>query len=316
MSKKVIRIAFVFSLVGLFSDCLTVINADAMYPMLHQAALLLSVQTMSVMNVACDLMLLVGAILYVRSAGRETRMIRFVLSIVLLSNALAIFPALIRPSFIRNQFQVYSEVAGWILYGVALIKNVLLVYFSHRTLRVLHEEKVLETVQSGTPEEPIFIQREASGQQRFVNVLIDWVVCALLLLPLGPVLVPAWMSWTVETLGERDAIILQVVVARIIYYILFEIILATTPGKFMTETRVMDADGDLATPGRIVKRTLSRFIPLEPVSLFWGSLWHDTISYTRVVREQPTGVAGARYLLIFPAIVVLEYVLLRMTPGL
>jgi hypothetical protein len=92
------------------------------------------------------------------------------------------------------------------------------------------------------------------------------------------------------------------IIARLIYYCFFEITLQASPAKMLTETRVISDDGDKPTPGAVIKRTLSRFIPFNALSFFGHAGWHDTISYTQVVNEQRTGVSGSRYLLIFPGI--------------
>jgi uncharacterized RDD family membrane protein YckC len=327
MSKKVILISFTFSLVGLIAEFLMFVPVqETSFPMLAEIQHLLSIvqiRTHGFLEYArvwqgprigfpdlmCYLMLFAGAILYRTSTGRETRLIRFVLSIIMMSNVLTILFSIVMPSAFRSQFQVDLALVGWILYGVTLAKNAALVYFSYQGLQVLRAGKMLVTVQSGLPEEPVPMLQEASGAQRFMNALIDLIVCVLIFLPLGTQLVPEWLSWMEETFGSRNAVVLLLVIARTIYYILFEMTLAATPGKFMTETRVMDVDGDPAIPGLIVKRTLSRFIPFEPLSFFWNGLWHDNISYTRVVQEEQTGVDGGVYLFILPAIIALGIIL-------
>ncbi|MCB0630326.1 MAG: RDD family protein [Saprospiraceae bacterium] len=71
------------------------------------------------------------------------------------------------------------------------------------------------------------------------------------------------------------------------YWIGFEYAFGKTPAKFLTKTRVVDANGNKPSFGAIVGRTFARLIPFEPFS-FLGSRpvgWHDSLSGTRVVQD-------------------------------
>ncbi|MBI3228654.1 MAG: RDD family protein [Burkholderiales bacterium] len=67
------------------------------------------------------------------------------------------------------------------------------------------------------------------------------------------------------------------------YYVFFESIWGRTPGKFVCGTKVVTDDGEAPSTGTILKRSLCRFIPFEPLSFFGQRGWHDSISKTRVV---------------------------------
>lgn len=71
----------------------------------------------------------------------------------------------------------------------------------------------------------------------------------------------------------------------IAYYGLFETILGQTPGKFVTNTRVIMRDGSKPGNTPILVRTLCREIPFEPLSfLFMPRMGlHDFFSKTLVV---------------------------------
>ena len=70
------------------------------------------------------------------------------------------------------------------------------------------------------------------------------------------------------------------------YYIVFEGLWARTPAKFILGTVVIMEDGSKPPFGKIVVRTLCRFIPFEPFSFFGERGWHDSISDTRVVSTR------------------------------
>ena len=70
-----------------------------------------------------------------------------------------------------------------------------------------------------------------------------------------------------------------------IYYFLLELIFQRTIGKYITKTKVEFVEANNKTL-QIFIRTLMRFIPLEPLSIFFfndDSMWHDRVSKTRVV---------------------------------
>ncbi len=72
------------------------------------------------------------------------------------------------------------------------------------------------------------------------------------------------------------------------YYLLLEGMFNTTIGKIITGTTIVDSEGKRPGFGRIIGRTLCRFIPFEALS-FLGSSgrgWHDSISETYVVRAE------------------------------
>ena len=69
------------------------------------------------------------------------------------------------------------------------------------------------------------------------------------------------------------------------YYISFEGFLGRTPGKWITGTRVVSADGRAPTLKQIIARTASRFVPFEMFSIFSSQgLWHDRWAGVTVVR--------------------------------
>lgn len=71
------------------------------------------------------------------------------------------------------------------------------------------------------------------------------------------------------------------------YYVVFEGLFQVTPGKLITGTRVVDSNGHKPTFFQIFVRSLTRFVPFEPLSFFGSSKsgWHDRWSDTRVVQR-------------------------------
>ena len=70
----------------------------------------------------------------------------------------------------------------------------------------------------------------------------------------------------------------------VMYHALFEHFFKKTPGKFMTNTIVVNEDGSEPNFKEILIRNLSRLIPFDPISFLVSNTgWHDQISKTKVV---------------------------------
>lgn len=141
---------------------------------------------------------------------------------------------------------------------------------------------------SSEPLDPPLPAREeliASTGQRFLNYLLDAV---------GVTLAAAAIGFCVGVAGvyEESAAILDSwafgIGLMVVYYVVFEGLTGRTPGKLVTGTRVVALSGDQPGFAQVLGRTLSRFVPLEPLSFLGGSGrpvgWHDSWSKTRVVR--------------------------------
>ena len=72
-----------------------------------------------------------------------------------------------------------------------------------------------------------------------------------------------------------------------LYYIFFEYYYQWTPGKLVSNSIVVDKNGDKPDIRTIILRTFIRLIPFEPFSCFgsdsWG--WHDAWSKTYVINK-------------------------------
>lgn len=72
------------------------------------------------------------------------------------------------------------------------------------------------------------------------------------------------------------------------YYLLFETFAGRTVGKMFTNTRVITDGGQRASFVHVLKRSLARLIPFEPISCLAAPKaygWHDRLSKTVVVTE-------------------------------
>lgn len=143
-------------------------------------------------------------------------------------------------------------------------------------------------------QEPVEITRDvvASGNQRFLNFIIDSIITTFLQIGLSQ-----GSNWLYEAYGNEGFLIGPPILENtkytmfgigiiIVYYGLFESLSMRTAGKYITGTIVVNRDGTRPGNGRIFLRTLCRLIPLEFIS-FIGIRpiigWHDGLSKTIVV---------------------------------
>ncbi len=139
-------------------------------------------------------------------------------------------------------------------------------------------------------EERTFNMHVASSGRRFINFIGDIMIC------LSVVFLPIFLLFKTtlffQYLQTSDALaILFLNVMLFFYYFVFETAFQRTPAKFLTGTKVVMQDGSKPYAGTIAKRSLSRFVPFEPLSRSEGTWWHDRWTKTRVVivktEEEP-----------------------------
>jgi uncharacterized RDD family membrane protein YckC len=108
---------------------------------------------------------------------------------------------------------------------------------------------------------------DATRSARFANYMIDTLVMLAVLF----------------TMGEDFYL-----VTFFAYYLFFESIFGKTPGKWITGTKVISKSGRRPRFMQILGRTLTRWIPFEPLTFFGrkGRGWHDAWSGTRVVQDR------------------------------
>jgi len=78
------------------------------------------------------------------------------------------------------------------------------------------------------------------------------------------------------------------------YYFLFELFLQRTPGKYITQTLVVDQYNEKPDARTMALRTIIRLIPFESLSCFsdtnrgWHDRWSDTYVITKTEHEEIT----------------------------
>ena len=135
----------------------------------------------------------------------------------------------------------------------------------------------------------------ATMPQRLVNYLVDTAMQLVLLFGaavisfiIGDLLGTKKPVEFVAKLDQnRVALYTVTYTVTLIYYNFFEILWARTVGKFITQTVVVDENGEKPSYENIMIRSLCRLIPFNPLSVLLGTRgWHDSLSKTYVVNKK------------------------------
>lgn len=122
----------------------------------------------------------------------------------------------------------------------------------------------------------------ASMLRRFINFFVDRIAVYVFA---GVVL------FSVDLVVSGNIAIILAIIAYLFYHFIFEALFQRTIGKLFTRTKVVDMEGNKPSLLKLFGRTLSRYIPFEPLSFLFGAYpvgWHDKLSKTMVVSSDMT----------------------------
>lgn len=247
-------------------------------------------------------LLLVGGIIFFLKKGKDTRLIAFVFSIIMMSTIVSLINVVHFHLFVRPQHPEWPAPEIWIsclffVIGAAYIG------ISYRILKIINNRKVLDIQQT----ERSTKITDTPKWQRLFHFLIDTLVMVLIFNSLLFRIFETHLKYSEffqTTMNNRFTLFLVVVIFRFLYYPFFEIIFGKTPAKFLTESRLVNYKAEKASSSSVFTRTLCRDIPFNPISFLWHTGWHDSLSKTYVVKEKREGYKTNSLLLILPVFVV------------
>jgi len=129
----------------------------------------------------------------------------------------------------------------------------------------------------------------ASKGNRFVNFIIDTIAYYILIFILSVafgILAAIGITGPLSMLAEEGiAVYVFSFGVFFIYFMIFEVFLQRSLGKYITKTKVVMEDGSKPKASDIIIRSLCRLIPFEVFSFLGedGRGWHDSMSDTYVV---------------------------------
>lgn len=131
-------------------------------------------------------------------------------------------------------------------------------------------------------------ERNAPMVSRFLNLIIDSIVIQITLVIVFAFLLVS-NQFQLNENGEIDDLSFYAIVIFVFisYYTLLEVGLGgRTIGKMITKTRAVTLEGAELNFLDGIKRSLSRLVPFEFLSIFFGEneMWHDSWTNTKVVK--------------------------------
>lgn len=233
-----------------------------------------------------------GIVNYYQSGKTKRGALLFLSSIAFLKS-LAFIVLYIDGLLIHPNLSEGNEKAIVILLGYYLLWFILslftLTYFARKekklmTADIVHheptpgEEDLLASVDLNA--ETLVI---AGREKRFVNYLADSFIIVLVAGPVLSVLLNIGNGGIYSHDSNPD-ILLQTAIGTFVYYTLYETCFHSTPGKYLSGTRVIHQAGRGAGILQTIGRSLCRLIPFDHFSFLGNRGWHDSISKTEVVE--------------------------------
>ncbi|TDW51984.1 RDD family protein [Flavobacterium sp. 270] len=236
--------------------------------------------SMALLNLSFFLTFLAGTIIYYFSHYKETRLLKFNYSLVFLNSMIYILSLIINLK--ENKLNIYAF--------IYILLALLYIYISYRFITKdlnAFESKILADEKIKNDDD----LKNVSNNKRFLNLFID---NTLIFVVSYKFIEYAERHENINTIftsfksivGEKFSALLFFCIIKFIYYVIFELVFKSTPGKFLTGCYVTDEDGDIPTSSAILKRTVCRFIPLESFSFFAGINIHDNYSSTIVTNNK------------------------------
>lgn len=254
------------------------------------------------LNILFYSFILIGIIIFYSSRKKDTRLISFTMSVVLVSNIFYFLMSVIYLFIYLMDY--YNEASWWIFNILYILKSLILGFISFFVIKQIkaaqNKEKVADISALDTIE-------YASVWQRFANYLIDSIICILIFsFYLFNIIYNSKNNDWIDPGNVKFIIYLSYFLFNVLYFLFFEIFFGSTPGKFLTQTSVIHNKGKNLNFKTIIIRSLSRHIPLEAFSFFGSSGgWHDILSNTSVIKEPNSGIRGSYYLWLIPFSLVL-----------
>ena len=241
------------------------------------------------LNFFLFLLLLIGIVFYWLSKGKETRLVRFVLSIILLSSVVSFGYSIFRIFY-------YDTYPYWLaVVFVNLLVKSIYIYFIFFVLNHFKMEKELVKGFDAFQKEFQFSENEASNWQRLIHLLLDTFICLGLFSFTAFDVFKGLLMKVNLMAGEKASLFLFYLIISFVYYLFFESFFGSTPAKMLTELRVVNEKGEKPSLKSLVIRSIARRIPFDSISFFSAQGWHDRLSETKVIQEKPTGVKGKYY---------------------
>ncbi|WP_343697706.1 RDD family protein [Flavobacterium sp.] len=241
--------------------------------------------SLGLLNLFFYLSFLFGTIIYFFSKYKETKLLLFNFSLIIISGIKTLVFFLFSFEDWTNSYITYR------ISGITIrIVYILLSYFIIN--RYLNTSKEMVSDQG-------YLQN-SSKNKRFLNLFIDSLL--IMTTTFGFIeytqryrMLSSSVGYISTTFEDRINILILFSLIKFMYYLMFESIFKSTPAKFITSCYVTDEEGNSPTFSMILKRTLLRLVPFESITFLMGKNLHDDYSDTYVVDKKSDRLIEDRY---------------------
>ena len=233
----------------------------------------------SYLDIVFYLLFITSVVVYKLSNYRETKVIKFCLSIISLFTIL---------SFLYQVYIlfIFFELKGFlgILFLLKAVLTFYVCYFYLKTWKL--EREYIQSEENQLSDFKTFQLKPASKWKRLAHHIIDvFLILCIFSKNLFDFYIRTLIQDFQSLVGENIAGWIIFFVFTTTYYLIFEALFKATPAKYLTQTSVVSLDKKPVSFLNILGRTLSRKIPFEGFS-FLGKLGlHDSLSKTTVADQ-------------------------------
>lgn len=314
--QRVKYAAFIAAILGLFSEFIALINiyptpvnllflkvVTALSPlsnftMFDNSMLEISnVETRLVFNYFYFVLyvaLLVGAIAFVKSKGREIRLIRFVFSIVLLYKVIRIIYVIVSSLLYYNYFS--NDDYHWPIVVLVIVSGVFWGTLSYFIVINLSKTRILDVVSDDDLQklrlEYIIMAKIQTAVFRMLDLMFGIFLCFSLISFLARVFCDSFIRLIGPYYSEAGIFLASL----FMYTLFFEALLGATPLMLFFESRVVTVSGERIGFRVSLLRLITRLIP----SGHKGNDGFCRFTKSIVRKEKQRGVSVWKYSLLVP----------------
>jgi uncharacterized RDD family membrane protein YckC len=257
------------------------------------------------LNLILHVLLLGGAVLFKKTNGGETRLVRFYFCLGFLCSILSVS---------HNIFFIFNAIGTeynssffekWGLGFLYLFVSIATAFICYKIVASINKSKKLQLTTTSSHDGESYHLTDATNWQRFFHWLLDSIIFALVLTNIYWIQKIHLGNSIYNDATARIVLWFFIVVVRTIWFVFFESIFGATPAKMLTETRVTTYNGSKPVFLNVIGRSLCRSIPFDFISFLFKGKWHDKISHTHVLKEERTGYKAIFYLWFLIAIILL-----------
>jgi uncharacterized RDD family membrane protein YckC len=239
------------------------------------------IDTLSYVRMLPDFAGIAGVVLFYSSGFKKTNLLRWFMCLVVFSLPFNVWYYILYFTSERTYFDTASKVTPLLISGMLI--TLVLAACCDIGLWLLSKEKTVKLTFAVHDGKPVREFRPASRGARFVNRLTDIIV--MLFIVISNLYTFVFLFKTSFNPRSYQGLFLTELFFLVVYYLLLEGIFNTSPGKCITNTVIVNENGERPRFSQIAGRTFARLIPFEAFSFFGAGArgWHDTLSNTYVV---------------------------------